>query len=112
MEEASAQTARLSRPNQADSLTPQAIQPQVGITPTSEQSAIFRPTRVLTAALDPTLRSANPMSIAVQALSGVGCWSMELCPPAVLAGSAGRGQQFDLHSYQAVGGEGVDLVLP
>jgi hypothetical protein len=40
MEEASAQTARLSRPNQADSLTPQAIQPQVGITPTSEQSAL------------------------------------------------------------------------
>jgi hypothetical protein len=29
-------------PNQADSLTPQAIQPQVGITPTSEQSAISR----------------------------------------------------------------------
>jgi hypothetical protein len=29
-------------PNQADSLTPQAIQPQVGITPTSEQSALSR----------------------------------------------------------------------
>jgi hypothetical protein len=37
---------------------------------------------------------------------------MEFCPPAVLAGSAGRGQQFDAHRRQAVGGECVDLVAP
>jgi hypothetical protein len=37
---------------------------------------------------------------------------MELCPPALLAGSAGRGQLFDAYGHQAVGGECVDLILP